>query len=76
MVPEMGERAFRFRLDRMKIPEDLCFTRTMKAGLPVALDHPALLAIVRGLRPVIFLESAIRFSTAKDENSASENSNG
>jgi putative DNA primase/helicase len=72
MVPEMGERAFRTRLDRFGIPDEYCLCRTMKDGPPLALDHPELLEAVRELRPVVVLDTAIRFTTTANENQSYE----
>jgi putative DNA primase/helicase len=67
-VPEMGERSFRTRMDRFDIPEEKCFCRTMQDGPPLALDHAELLAAVQELRPLVVLDTAIRFTTAANEN--------
>jgi hypothetical protein len=48
----------------------------MKDGVPLKLDDPLLLEAVRDLKPAIFLDTAIRFSDAQSENSASENAMG
>jgi hypothetical protein len=75
MIPETSSRAFKRRLVQMEIPDDpkrfLC--RTISEGKTLMLDHPALLNAVREMKPVVFLDTAIRFSTANDENSASQN---
>lgn len=74
LIPEVGERPFRKRLERMRINERfLC--RTMKDGV-MNLDDPLLLAAVYELRPVVFLDSAIRFNQAENENDASQNAGG
>lgn len=75
LIPEAGEKAFRKRLERMKIPEERFLCRTMKDGL-MKLDNPLLLAAVRELKPVMFLDSAIRFNGADNENDASQNAGG
>jgi hypothetical protein len=75
LVPEVGDRAFRSRLDKFHIPNDekyfLC--RTISMGVTLRLDDPLILEAVRQMRPVVFLDTSIRFSTAADENSASQN---
>jgi len=48
--------------------------RTAKDGL-IELDDPELLAAVRDLKPVVFLDTMIRFSKATDENDAAQNRN-
>ena len=74
LIPEAGDRTFRKRAERMGLPIDgenfLC--RTMKDGI-LRLDDLALEMAVKDWKPVIFLDTAIRFSGAKDENSSSEN---
>jgi hypothetical protein len=74
LVPEAGERSFRRRMERMGINERfLC--RTMRDGV-IRLADPLLLSAVRELKPVVFLDTAIRFSDAESENSSSENAKG
>jgi hypothetical protein len=73
MVPEMGERAFRNRMDCMSIPDDAFLCRTMKQGVPLQLHSPYLIGAVREMKPVVFLDTIIRFSRAESENSATEN---
>jgi hypothetical protein len=74
LIPEVGERPFRKRLERMRINERfLC--RTMKDGV-MNLDDPILLAAIHELKPVVFLDSAIRFNQADSENDASQNAGG
>ena len=75
LVPEAGECSFRARMDRLGI-SDRFFCQTMRDGLPIKLDSPVLMAAVRDLNPVIFLDTAIRFVTVESENSATENANG
>ena len=74
LVPEAGERSFRKRMERMGINERfLC--RTMRDGV-IKLADSLLLSAVRELKPVVFLDTAIRFSGAESENSSSENAKG
>jgi hypothetical protein len=74
LVPEAGAKSFRRRMEHMGINKRfLC--RTMKDGM-ITLDDANLLAAVRELKPVVFLDTAIRFTDAKSENDASENANG
>lgn len=74
LVPEAGERAFRNRLEKMGL-SDRFLCRTMKDGV-LDLDDPLLLAAMRDLKPVVILDTAIRFSNVESENSASENAQG
>jgi hypothetical protein len=77
LVPEVGDRAFRSRLEKFHIPNNdperfLC--RTISMGATLRLDDPVILEAVRHMNhPVVFLDTSIRFSTANDENSASQN---
>jgi hypothetical protein len=75
LVPEVGDRSLRYRLERMRVPLDgsLFRVRTLSDGT-MHLNDPLLRAAVSEWNPVVFLDTAIRFSSAKDENSASENS--
>jgi hypothetical protein len=74
LVPEMGERAFRKRLEKMHMPmNDMFFCQTVGDGV-CKLDDAALKEAVTELKPVVFLDTAIRFNTAQDENSAGQNS--
>ena len=72
LVPESGERAFRQRMEIMGIPDNERFmVRTMSDG-PIRLDHPDLLEAVRHLKPVIFLDTLVRFNDSENENDASQ----
>jgi 5S rRNA maturation endonuclease (ribonuclease M5) len=75
LVPEAGERSFRGRMDKMGVDKRF-FCRTMKDGVPPKLDAPLLLAAVRDLKPIVFLDTMVRFAQVESENSASENANG
>jgi hypothetical protein len=72
LVPESGERSFRQRMDVMGIPDDDSFLcRTMGDGA-LKLDNLDLLSAVRTLKPVVFLDTAVRFNDSEDENNASQ----
>jgi 5S rRNA maturation endonuclease (ribonuclease M5) len=75
LIPESGERSFRGRLDSMGISDERFLCRTMRDGL-LKLDDPLLLRAIRELKPVVFLDTAIRFSEAESENDASQNASG
>jgi hypothetical protein len=57
------------------IPKDrtkfLC--RTVSQGATLPLDDGSLLEAVRKLKPVVFLDTIIRFSEAEDENASAQN---
>ena len=73
LVPEMGESAFKKRCKRMGIGGSRFRCQTIADGAALDLSDPVLLAAVRELKPVIFLDTSIRFSNAESENSAAEN---
>lgn len=75
LIPESGERAFRGRLARMQLTNagESFLCRTMHSGPVLGLQSPELLEAVSVLKPVVFLDTAIRFSPADDENSATQN---
>ena len=75
LVPEMGGRAFRKRCETFNIPNDpdLFLCRTVSEGRTLPLDDAALFEVVRKLKPVVILDTIIRFSEAEDENQAMQN---
>jgi hypothetical protein len=75
LIPESSSRAFKMRCRAFEIPNDpeLFLCRTITEGITLLLDDPILLKAVQAMKPVIFLDTMIRFSYAQDENSASEN---
>ena len=76
LIPESGDRAFRRRAEWMGINSERFLCRTQNDKTTLSLADAALLEACKEWNPVIFLDTAIRFSMAKDENSASENSVG
>jgi hypothetical protein len=77
LIPEAGDRGFRIRCEKMGIPTDgsVFRCRTMRDGI-LRLDDPMLAAAIKDWKPVIFLDTAIRFAGFKDENSSAENAGG
>ena len=77
LCPEMGERSFRSRIEKLRLPMSGGFyCQTIRDGA-IALNDPLLFQAVRDLRgPVIMLDTAIRFSGAESENDSVENANG
>jgi hypothetical protein len=75
LIPEVGARAFRKRLEKFKIPNDprLFLCRTISEGSTLSLTDPVLVGAVKAMRPVVFLDTAIRFNNSTDENSAMQN---
>lgn len=72
LCPEMSGKTFRKRAESMGIGERF-YCQTIADGAALDLDALLLVAAIRELKPVIFLDTAIRFSNAKDENSALDN---
>jgi|HubBroStandDraft_6_1064221.scaffolds.fasta_scaffold01232_2 hypothetical protein len=75
LVPESSSRAFRSRCETLRIPNDekLFLCRTVSEGATLPLDDVSLFAAVRELKPVVILDTFIRFSEADDENDAAQN---
>jgi AAA domain len=75
LVPEMSGRAIRRRAEKLGIPdsEELRFN-TLQQGV-MKLNNLYLLKMISDLKPVVFLDTAIRFLSG-DENNATENSSG
>lgn len=74
LIPESGERSFRQRLELMDMPDNEHFLcRTMSDG-PISLNNPGLMTAVTELRPVVFLDTAVRFNQSQNENDASQSS--
>lgn len=72
LIPEAGERSFRERLEMMDMPDDDCFLcRTMSDGT-LKLTDPDLLVAISQQRPIVFLDTAVRFNDSEDENNASQ----
>jgi hypothetical protein len=73
LVPEMGQRAFRKRLEKFGLVDDEGFRcQTISDGV-CRLDDPRLEAAVKELQPVVFLDTAVRFNPAEDENASRQN---
>lgn len=75
LIPESSSRAFKSRLKKFGIPSDrkrfIC--RTLSEGATPRLDDPYVREAVRQIKPIVVLDTAIRFSTASDENAAMQN---
>jgi hypothetical protein len=76
LCPEMNGRTFKRRCKRFGIGGDRFRCMTISDGVALNLADPLLRAAIRELKPIVFLDTAIRFSSAEDENSASENAKG
>jgi hypothetical protein len=75
LIPEVGAQAFRMRCEKFHIPDDpnLFLCRTISEGPTLLLDDPMVLEAVRTMRPVVFLDTVLRFNEAEDENAAAQN---
>jgi hypothetical protein len=75
LIPESGGRAFRKRCLTFQIPDDpkLFLARTISEGGTLLLNNPWVLEAVKQMKPVVILDTLIRFSEADDENQASQN---
>jgi hypothetical protein len=75
MIPETSDRAFRKRCLAFRIPNDpkLFLCRTISKGMPLKLDDPILLEAVRTMKPVVVLDTLVRFNETSDEKDASAN---
>lgn len=74
LVPEVGEGAFSTRLNKMRISDisdERFLCRTLSDGL-TTLHDPQLLTAVKQLKPVVFLDTLIRFNPNADENDAAQ----
>jgi hypothetical protein len=78
LVPEVTERRFRSRCEKLGVDiEDPGFVvQTMSDGAPLPLDHPDLRRYVEKFKPIIFLDTAIRFVVGVKENEAGDVSKG
>lgn len=73
LVPEMGDRSLRSRMEKMHLPmTDMFYCQTIHDGI-CRLSAPSLEDIISSLEPIVFLDTAIRFNTSDDENSARQN---
>jgi hypothetical protein len=75
LTPEVGGRAFRKRCEKFNIPNDpeMFLCRTVSEGSTLPLDDASLIEAIRRLKPVVILDTIIRFSEAQDENQAMQN---
>lgn len=83
LCPEMIGKAVRMRGGKFGIPFEFgkgkdgksFLVQTMEDGI-TPLTDPDLKALINELKPIVFLDTAIRFTSRRDENSASENADG
>jgi AAA domain-containing protein len=75
LAAESSDGALKLRCKKYGITEDktLFLTRTLTKGPMFGLDDPNLEAAIKAMRPVIVLETLIRFNDGNDEDDATEN---
>jgi hypothetical protein len=75
LIPETRDPAFRRRCEAFQIPDDATkfLARTVSAGPPLTLSDRYLMQAVKDTNAVVFLDTAARFMTTSDENSAAQN---
>jgi hypothetical protein len=75
LAAESGDGALKLRCDKFGITKDKTkfIARTLTQGPMLGLDDPHIESLVRTIRPIIILESLVRFNNGKDEDDATEN---
>jgi hypothetical protein len=75
LTPESSGRAFKMRCRAFRIPDDpnLFLCRTVSEGMTLLLSDPILKKAIETMKPVVFLDTMIRFNKSADENAASAN---
>jgi AAA domain/CHC2 zinc finger len=77
LIPEVGDRQFAMRARAFGLPvndDSMFMCRILSQGATLPLDDPKVLDAIRNLKnPVVIIDTAIRFSKAKDEKSATDN---
>jgi hypothetical protein len=75
LAAESGDGALKLRCEKMGITKDKTrfLARTLSQGPMLGLDDPVIQNVVRTIRPVVILETLIRFNDGKDEDDATEN---
>jgi hypothetical protein len=75
LAAESGDGGLKLRCDKMKITKDkkMFVARTLSQGLMPTLDSPLIEEVIKDLRPVVILETLIRFNDGTDEDSSTEN---
>ena len=75
LAAESGDGALKLRCEKMKITKDkkMFVARTLSQGLMPTLDSPLIEEVIKDLRPVVILETLIRFNDGTDEDSSTQN---
>lgn len=75
LAAESGDGALKLRCKKFGITEDKTrfIARTLTQGPMFGLNSPEIESVVQTMRPIVVLETLIRFNDGKDEDDASEN---
>lgn len=73
LTPEVGDKALKKRCKKLRIPTDGKFWCQTVKDCFRQLDNRVLEAAIAELKPVVILDTAIRFNPSADENSSSQN---
>lgn len=73
LVPEMGDRALRMRMEKLNLPmNDGFYCQTIRDGI-CKLNDSRLQDMISELKPIVFLDTIVRFNPSEDENSSRQN---
>jgi hypothetical protein len=75
LAAESGDGALKLRCDKMGITSDKTkfMARTLSQGPKFGLDDDNIQNAVRAIRPIVVLETLIRFNSGENEDSSTEN---
>lgn len=75
LAAESGDGALKLRCDKMKITKDkkMFVARTLSQGLMPELNSTLIEEVIKDIRPVVILETLIRFNDGTDEDSSTQN---
>ena len=75
LAAESGDGALKLRCNKFGITEDKTrfIARTLTQGPMLGLNDSDIESVVKSMRPIIILETLIRFNDGKDEDDATEN---
>lgn len=75
LAAESGDGGLKLRCQKFGITEDKTrfISRTLTQGVMFGLDAPEIESVVKALRPIVVLETIIRFNDGSDEDDAAEN---
>jgi hypothetical protein len=75
LAAESGDGALKLRCEKMKITKDkkMFVARTLSQGLMPELNSTLIEEVIKDIRPVVILETLIRFNDGTDEDSSTQN---